>query len=237
MTILVALGGQAVAQNAAPARELMTTAAIQRTASQVPEADLYYFVGEPGSRQHFTVTSTKPVEITLFGPTGAPMLTKEGTGTVTLDAVLSWLDVHTVAVLRSSPSTPYTLKRSATKPTYPEAEFATYVGDEIISANGSKSTQCWLIPGERIGFLGSGATSTLSRSGQGVVSVFPRPTGVAVTEDWIRIDNDNIVKSTQTYPGGAKKETRQPFDIGTFQRPATLGAYAGYYCPGAPQVH
>jgi hypothetical protein len=235
--LLLALGGRASAQNAAPARELTTTAAIQRPASEAPEADLYYFVGEPGSHQRFTVTSTKPVEITLFSPAGVPMLSKEGTGTVTLDAVLSWLDVHTVAVLRSSPATPYTLKRSATKPTYREAVFAINVGDEVIAANGSKSTQCWLIPGEKLGFVGSEATTTLSRSGDGAIGIYPTSTGVVVNESWARIDDESVIRSTQTFPGGAKQETRTPLDIATFQRPPTLGTYKGYYCPGAPQVH
>jgi hypothetical protein len=236
--MFLALASPGFAQPAPAIRELPATGVVQRPAVQTQEADIFAFVGEGGSQQRFTVTSAKPVEITLFGPSGAPMLTKEGTGTVTLDAVLSWLDVHTVAVLRSSPSTPYVIQRRATIPTPTQTIFARHVGQEYTFGDGKKETKCWIVPGEKQGILGEARTHTLSRLGQTVITIEPKGAeSVAVRELSFRTEGEKFVRSTRVYPGGEEKIETFSATAPDFQLPANAGPYKGYYCPGVKPVH
>jgi hypothetical protein len=214
-----------------PARELTTAAPIKMPAATKSEADMFYFVGVAGARQRFTVTSKTPVEITLFGPGGDVMLSKEGSGAVTLTAVLSWLDVHTVAVTRANATTTYTIAMSASEPTPNDALFATNVGEQIPGANGSALTRCWEIPGERMRYAESGTVVMLSRSGAFQASISERNGLVTALEVARGLKGDELVEVTRAHPGGAITERRLPFDLSALRRPANL-KYAGYYCKG-----
>jgi hypothetical protein len=232
LALLFAAVPCAAQQAGAPARELTTAAPIKMPAATSPAADLFFFVGAAGARQRFTVTSKTPVEITLFGPGGDVMLSKEGSGTVTLTAVLSWVDVHTVAVTRANAATPYTIAMSANEPTLHDASFASFVGEQQIDRPGGATfTQCWEIPGERIRVVESGEIVMLSRSGVFETSISERNGVVTTQEGARRFDDKEVVVKTRTRPGGAVSERREPFDPSVFQRPANL-KYAGYYCPG-----
>jgi hypothetical protein len=236
--LVLGLASPGFTQPVPPIRDLPATGGVQRPAAQTQDADIFAFVGESGSQQRFTVTSAKPVEITLFSPSGAPMLTKEGTGTVTLDAVLSWLDVHTVAVLRSSPSTPYVIQRRATLPTITQAIFARRVGQEITFKDGTKETKCWIVPGEKQGSVGEQRTHTLSRLGQTIITIVPNgPTNVSVRELSFWAEGEDVVESWRIYPGGKEEEQAFSPALSTFQVPPNAGPYTGYYCPGVKPVH
>lgn len=221
----------AAQQADAPARELTTAAPIRMPAATNPAADMFYFVGAAGAHQGFTVTSKTPVEITLFGPGGDVMLRQEGSGTVKLDTVLSWVDVHTVAVLRANPATPYTIAMSASEPTIGDAFLASFVGEQITAANGNTSTQCWEIPGEVIRGVETGGVAILSRSGGTEILISEINGVVAATETSRRFEDREVVVTTRAHPGSAVSERREPFDASDFRRPAGL-KYTGYYCKG-----
>lgn len=110
------------------AHELKTTVPAKGVAGKPGQIDYYYFAGEAGSRQTFTWTGKGQAMLILFTPDGDAMVEAEGSGTVKLEAVLSWTDVYSVAVVRKNPALAYTLARQATVPTFGEAEFATWVG-------------------------------------------------------------------------------------------------------------
>ena len=88
------------------ARELLAGVPISAPAGKPGQMDFYYFTGEPGSHQGFTLTTEGEAEIVLIAPTGDVMLNKHGKGKISLEAVLSWLDVHVIAVTRASGCSP-----------------------------------------------------------------------------------------------------------------------------------
>ena len=129
------------------ASELKVAVPVKGAPSTQPVADLYYLVGESGSRETYTLTAKGPASITLFGPDGAEILTASGSGSVKLEAILPFTDVFTIAIARKSPTTSYSLSRKATVPTLMEAELALGVG---YGSKDGRESQCWLIPAVKL---------------------------------------------------------------------------------------
>lgn len=217
------------------AHELKTTVPAKGVAGKPGQIDYYYFAGEAGSRQTFTWTGKGQAMLILFTPDGDAMVEAEGSGTVKLEAVLSWTDVYSVAVVRKNPALAYTLARQATVPTFGEAELATWAG-YVNRRNNVNAWGCWVIPGvQRKSIFPDGEvwTRTLSadrksfslqkRDAKGVVSI-------AQYEK--RIEGNELVTEV-TYPDGKHKTSRVPYNESMFVRDPSQSTWRGYWCDDA----
>lgn len=104
--LLVALG-------AAPANaQSFTTIAIGQTKTKAAgtKADLYRFGAGSGTTITATLTAPGKSALMLYTPDGEEMLSAQGDGSVTLEAIIPLDEVFTIAVLREDSSKPYSLK-------------------------------------------------------------------------------------------------------------------------------
>ncbi|MGL3822994.1 hypothetical protein [Sphingopyxis sp. R3-92] len=112
--------------------------------------DIYSFVTLPGETNRTVVNmkSKTPVEVRLLDPAGNVIVQQNGVGTVALEAVSSWGDVYSVAVIRADSTAPYTIERERTPASLERfivAHMAGYRRDEA-----GASTSCWIVPGETL---------------------------------------------------------------------------------------
>lgn len=140
--IAIATPAAAKPHSPAPPIELVSGKTITGTAKPGEPVDTYYLIGMSGTTARFDVKSAGPVEVTLFDPGGTKILSKSGSGTVTLRAVLPWSDVHTLAIARAKPSVPYTLRTEMSEPTAGEMSFASGMGYKF-----KDGYKCWITPG------------------------------------------------------------------------------------------
>jgi hypothetical protein len=147
ITAVVALSAVPAAAQIMGARELTTATPVKGTPGTKAVADIYYLAGEVGAKESFTLTVKGRASVTLFGPDGSEMQTREGSGTVQLEAVLPFTDVYTVAVARKMPGQTYALSRKATTPTFEEAAMAG--GGGYASKDGTYF-KCWVVPGVKL---------------------------------------------------------------------------------------
>jgi len=147
--LLVALMIVAPAAAATGPRELTTTAVARGLPAAKVAPDIYYFAGETGAKETYTLTIKGPASLTLFTPDGHEMVTATGSGNVTLTAYLPLTDVFTLAVSRLTPGQPYTLSRKATLPTLAEEEEFSNVGYTLKNADGFYAA-CWIAPGVKV---------------------------------------------------------------------------------------
>jgi hypothetical protein len=202
-------------------------------AGEAGATDVYTFVGQPGSQVSFTLKIKGDAEIALFGPHGEPMLNVAGSGTVKLDAVLSWLDVHSVAVLRRDPSQPYTLAMTATEPTLAEARHALGMGYTLTTEGGTPYSHCWLKPGVAAAYRGKDyrAESVLSADRESIILMMKYDDGrQAIRIVKYQIDGEEMINTTRRF-GEDTRESRNEFDLSGFQADETKRDYVGYTCP------
>jgi hypothetical protein len=210
------------------AREIVVGTPVTAAAGKSSQADLYYFVGQPGARQGFTLTTKGEAEITLFGPTGELILTAHGRDTVKLEAVIAWLDIHTIAVARAAPAKPYTLTMTASEPTLGEMAFSTAVGSQVGTLR-----RCWLVPGVKMrltqGDLEQVNTLNADRSSQTLVV---KSSNQSINGEMkVHLDGNDIV--FQRWLRDVRlDDDRAPFLPATY-RPGPDAVYRGYYCPAA----
>jgi hypothetical protein len=232
--LLLIIAAPALAQ-ADVARELVPGKPIAAPAGKANAPDIYTFVGQAGSRVSFTLKIKGDAEIALFGPQGEQMLNVAGSGTVTLDAVLSWLDVHSVAVLRRDPSQPYTLAMTATEPTLAEALTATAMGYTITPGGQRPFVQCWTKPGVIAAVRGQDlrGLSMLSADRESVIVITKLADGPQVASILeYRIEGDELIRTTRGIDGDPK-ETRYEYEPAVFQREPITKDYVGYNCPAS----
>lgn len=112
-------------------------------------ADIYTFVTLPGDSHIITVRSvgTRPIEVLLLDPGGNIVGQASGIGNVRLEAIASWGDTYSVAVIRASPATAYTVQRSTTAGTLEQFVLAHMAG---YKAKSDSTTRCWLEPGKSL---------------------------------------------------------------------------------------
>jgi hypothetical protein len=129
------------------ARELTSAATVKGLPASKPAPDIYYFAGESGAKETFTLTIKGPASLSLFTPDGHEMISATGSGKVTLTAYLNLTDVFTLAVSRLMPGQSYTLSRTATVPTLGESESFSNIGYTFNVGPNGDFAQCWITPG------------------------------------------------------------------------------------------
>lgn len=88
VTMFLALAAVSVpvAAQVMGARELLSTGQVQGAAGTAAQADVFYFAGEMGAKESYTLTVKGPASITLFSRQGIEIISVEGSGTVRLEA-------------------------------------------------------------------------------------------------------------------------------------------------------
>jgi hypothetical protein len=208
------------------ATELKVAVSIKGAPSTKPVADVYYLVGESGAKETYTLTAKGPASLTLFGPDGSEILTASGSGSVSLDVVLPFTDVFTIAVARKATAAPYSLKRKATVPTFTEAQLAGGIGYE--SKDGKRS-QCWIIPGvkARVTYPNGKEEFTLAADRNTITFVSFTQKGTSSGEASYA-SNENMVRRTARYPNG--KVSEASYDPRYAYDPKDDGRFTGYRC-------
>ena len=208
------------------ATELKIATPVKGAPSSKPVADIYYLVGESGAKETYTLAGKGPASLTLFGPDGSEILTASGSGSVSLEVVLPFTDVFTIAVARKSTAAPYSLSRKATVPTLAEAEMAGGIGYE---SKDGKRAQCWIIPGvkARVTYPKGKEEFTLAADRDTVTFVSFAPRGTSSGDASFTSDGE-MVRRAVRYPDGKVKdvsyEPRYPYD------PQEDGRFTGYLC-------
>ena len=114
------------------------------------KVDLYRFVGGSGTTIKATLTAPGKAALILYTPAGEEMLTAQGTGTVTLEAILPLWDVFFIGVVRKNPAQPHSLKLTAVESDMHLALFAMKVGFAVEHEDKGKPylvSSCWIEPG------------------------------------------------------------------------------------------
>lgn len=162
---------------------------------------LHAIEGGAGATVHATLGLPGAGALTLFEPSGAPMLSVEGRGEVKLDAVLPLDRLFYLAVVRGDTAQPYTLGVTLDEPDLHLAVFSSgvgYVSTTVDERTGQvvQARSCWLEPGitlRRIRPSGS-VDVTLGRGGKEVESA-STSSGKRITAEWeLQVDGDRITR-------------------------------------------
>lgn len=129
-------------------RMLPVGAPVSMAAGKPGMIDLFSFVTLPGDTHTITVRSNskKPVEVQLLDPGGNVVMQGSGVGTVSIEAVASWGDAYSVAVIRADAAAPYSVRRDTTLATVQQFLLAHMAGYK--RGEGLMTTRCWLEPGK-----------------------------------------------------------------------------------------
>lgn len=113
------------------------------------KVEIYRLVGGPGTTIQATLTTPGKAALILYTPAGEEMLTVEGTGSVTLDAILPLWDVFFIGVVRKKAAQPHSLKLAGVDPDRHLAAFADDTGYKSDHPQGAVTT-CWIEPGIKL---------------------------------------------------------------------------------------
>ena len=145
-------GGALAAATTAVAQPRMLPAGseVRGAAGKPGSVDLYSFMTLPGDTHRITVRSgsSKPIEVQLLDPGGNVIMKDSGVGELKIEAVASWGDAYSVAVIRAQPATTYSIQRDTAPGTLQQfvmAHMAGYTRDE-----GSFTKRCWTEPGRSL---------------------------------------------------------------------------------------
>jgi len=95
-------------------RELVNKVAIKGVASKARYVDYYYFAGQGGSHQAFTLSGKGRLMLVLLDAEGKEVAHAESKGAVAkMDSTLASTAVYTLAVFRQDPAAVYSLTRTA----------------------------------------------------------------------------------------------------------------------------
>ena len=232
----------------------------QRTSERAPELfmdraavwragagqTMYRFVALAGTTIRVRVSGGRGKSIlVLYTPAGDEMLSAEGVGSVSLEAILPLNDEYFVGVIRADSTAPRTLRLSRIEADPLKVGFAEYVGYERVNTKTGEpvSRQCWVEPGAKLRVLPLPGTEarftrteiTLSRDGTEYFAFF-RPDGSVLRSAFqARYVGDSVITRSWA-EGGTPRERRAlaPSDsvlLARDMRSRTgLGRYAGYHC-------
>ncbi len=177
------------------------------------KSDIYRFVGASGTTIKATLTAPGKAALILYTPAGEEMLTAQGNGTVTLEAILPLNDVFLLAVLRKDGAQPYKLALPGVEADLHLAKFAAYVGYSINTEEGEKNshivTQCWMDPGVKLRITSPNSVQEIAigRNGKEYRSWRQADGQSGTTEKSVRFENSTMVSTSSD-----GKESRRPLD-------------------------
>ena len=204
------------------------------------KTDIYRFVGGSGTTIKATLTAPGEAALILYTPAGEEMLTAQGAGSVTLEAILPLWDVFLISVLRADGDKPYTLKLTGDEPDALFATFAYGAGYEVVlRSNGAKDlSSCWVDPGHTFRATGAasgripGVTvdSTIGR-GTKWSGIVRAPDGKVITtyESEAQIVGEKVIV-TSTLQGGSPSKDEYGLIDRTAGTAFRLGSYNRYQC-------
>ena len=192
------------------------------------KVDLYRFVGGSGTTIKATLTAPGKAALILYTPAGEEMLTAQGNGTVTLEAILPLWDVFFIGVVRKNPAQPHSLKLTGVEPDDNFAEFAGWVGYSHKYSNGVIETQCWLDPGRQIRVTRSDGEVQVGTIGRGGKTYYAgTKNGKSAKWEILRsVEGDEVVE-VKTNANGRTDTRRYPLD-GNIRKPN--GGFLSYLC-------
>ena len=169
--------------------------------------DIYRFVGGSGTTIKATLTAPGKAALILYTPAGEEMLTAQGNGSVTLEAILPLWDVFFLSVVREGGAMPYALGLTGDEPDAHLALFAHNVGFAR-----SLYKTCWVEPGisKRRKWSTGTDVATLGRQGRYVTEFFgsdgrslgnARTTKVDIKGDDVTATNADASKIVFTLSG------------------------------------
>jgi hypothetical protein len=116
------------------------------------QLDLYRFLSVVGTRVTVTATVPGPATVTLYTPEGDRMMSADGSGTVSLEAVLPTTGMYMASVARAARNKSYTMRVTAPEPSLLHAYAAMGVG---YGGRGEKPYYtCWVEPGRQRKYVG-----------------------------------------------------------------------------------
>ena len=228
--ICIALGLLGVS-NAASAQDIRTIELGSTIAGTKGSPVNFYRFGAPaGTTVQATLTSSGPVALVLYTPAGEEILSVNGSGAVSLEAILPLTDVFMLGVLRPDPSKSFTLKTSADQPDIHQQLFAKYAGYKYEEPEYVGSVECWIDPGHRLRTtFGNGAVreATLGRGGRIYYTTSFKGKTWSFHSDQ-QVVGDELVQ-TATLSNGKTEVTRRPLE--DKDRPGGKLTFVAYLCP------
>lgn len=118
--------------------------------AKADEPDLYLMTGEVGATITLAAKGNGPLSLSLFTSEGEPMLTAEGDGSASLEAILPATDAYMVAVAGGS-TKQYELGLTSVAPDAHLALFSRHVGYaydiDTVAGTTAEWGSCWVEPG------------------------------------------------------------------------------------------
>jgi hypothetical protein len=223
----------------AGARELVAGEVATGAPTKAVKPDIYYFTGEAGAKLTFALSSKAATRLVLYTPAGEEMLTAGGDTGATLEAVLPFNEVYTLAVIRRDATQPYALFMTATQPTLGEALLATGVGYERLIGGGKRDRQCWVKPGVmlRVTYPDAAAPGD-AQTYEAALAPDRETTSITFryrngnTASYIeryRVEGAEYVQSYE-YSNGQKIEKRRALAPEIFSIGSPAPRFTGYHC-------
>ena len=207
--IRLALGLLLAAAPVAASTQAVTDIAIGQTLTKKigTKTDIYRFVGGSGTTIKATLTTPGKAALIFYTPAGEEMMTAQGTGSVTLEAILPLWDVFFLSIVREDGAKPYALSLTGDEPDAHLALFSHRVGFA-----GSLYETCWVEPGisKRRKWSTGTDVDTLGRQGRYATEFFgsdgrslgnSKTTRVDIKGDDVTITNDDTSKIVYTLSG------------------------------------
>ena len=192
------------------------------------KTDIYRFVGGSGTTIKATLTAPGKSALILYTPAGEEMLTAQGSGSVTLEAILPLWDVFFIGVVRQNAGQPYSLKLTGVDPDPHLALFARDTGYAATYMDKAKPylvTICWIEPGVKIRrtFVTGVEEVSIGRGGKEYGSWKGQDGKTNVGEHSVRFDGQTMIR---TVASGKQRTTPVELLFGS----DPTAKYRGYLC-------
>lgn len=232
--IRLALGLLLAAAPVAASTQAVTDIAIGQTLTKKvgTKTDIYRFVGGSGTTIKATLTAPGKSALILYTPAGEEMLTAQGSGTVTLEAILPLWDVFFIGVVRTNPAQPHSLKLTGVEPDPHLAAFALKTGYTVeykVNAQPRSVTSCWLEPGvkKRETYAIGIADVSIGRGGKEFGTWKGQDGRTVKAEHSVRFEGQTMIRTV-----ASGKETTTPVELLFGSDPTAK--YRGYLCESKP---
>ena len=162
------------------------------------KTDIYRFVGGSGTTIKATLTAPGKAALILYTPAGEEMLTAQGNGSVTLEAILPLAEMFSIAVLRKDGAKPYALKLNGVEPDAHLALWAHRSGFAVEHEDKDGpyfSSTCWIEPGVKIRRMWPKGVEeiTLGRGGKEFATWKTKNGKSGAAEREVRFDGPNVI--------------------------------------------